>query len=250
MSSTNANPPGPPGKRAGLLESAMIKLFMRSGQVLDIEDVGPAFRIVTIGGEALRKVDWTPGDKLQISLGGWVQRTYTPLDWDAEAGRTRLLLSLDADGPGTQWARTLRKDDACILFGPRKSIDLTRRPSCAVLFGDETSFGLAAALLGALRSTSTRLFFEVSSLAHAQSVLAPLGLEQAQLSVRGVDDAHLAALEEGMLAALQAQPTGNIVLSGKASSIQRLSKRLKRSGIDSSRLQVKAYWAMGKTGLD
>lgn len=250
MSSMNPIPPGPVTRRAGLLESAMRKLFTRSGQVLEIEEVGTAFRLVTIGGQALHGVDWTPGDKVQISLGGWVQRTYTPLDWDAEAGRTRLLLSLDADGPGTEWARTLRKDDVCILFGPRKSIDLTRPPSCALLFGDETSFGLAAALLGSVGPTSARLFFEVSSLAQTQTVLARFGLEQAQLSLRGVGDAHLAALEGEVLAALQAQPTGNIVLSGKASSIQRLSKRLKRSGIDPSRLQVKAYWATGKTGLD
>jgi NAD(P)H-flavin reductase len=110
MSSTNADPPGPPRKRAGLLESTLQKLFTRSGRVLDLENVGTAFRIVTIGGDALRKVDWTPGDKVQVSLGGWVQRTYTPLDWDAKIGRTRLLLSLDADGPGTQWARTLSKE--------------------------------------------------------------------------------------------------------------------------------------------
>jgi ferric-chelate reductase (NADPH) len=249
MSSTNPLRPGLPKKSAGLLESTVLKLFTRSGQVLDIEDVGSAFRIATIGGDALRKADWTPGDKVQVSLGGWVQRTYTPLDWDATIGRTRLLLSLDADGPGTQWARTLRKDDACLLFGPRKSIDLTRLPSCALLFGDETSFGLAAALLGAGRAAGTRLFFEVSSLAETQPVLAQFGL-QAQLSVRSEKDAHLPALEEEVLAALQAQPTGNIVLSGKASSIQRLSKRLKRSGIEASRFQVKAYWATGKTGLD
>jgi ferric-chelate reductase (NADPH) len=231
MSTTNPDPPGLPRKRAGLLESTLQKLFTRSGRVLDIENVGTAFRIVTIGGDALRKVEWTPGDKVQ-------------------SGRTRLLLSLDADGPGTQWARTLSLGDACILFGPRKSIDLTRLPSCALLFGDETSLGLAVALLGTGRSTATRLFFEVSSLSQTRPALAQFGLQHAQLSVRGADDAHLAALEEEVLATLHVRPTGNIVLSGKASSIQRLSKRLKRSGIEPSRLQVKAYWATGKTGLD
>lgn len=67
-------------QRAGLLESAMLKLFTRKGHVLDIKDIGSAFRMVTLGGEALREVEWTPGDKIQIQLGGWVQRTYTPMD--------------------------------------------------------------------------------------------------------------------------------------------------------------------------
>jgi ferric-chelate reductase (NADPH) len=240
----------PSRKRPGLLESAIRKLFTRSGQVLEIEDVGATFRIITVGGEALCKAEWTPGDKVQLQLGSWVQRTYTPIDWDAEAGRMRILAYVHGNGPGADWARTLRKGDACVIFGPRKSIDLTRLRTSAVLFGDETSFGLASALLGALRPSSTRLLFEVASLAQAQPALTHVGLSHAQLHVRGTDDTHLVALEEDLLAQLQAEPTANIVLSGKASSIQRISRLLKRSGIASSRVQSRAYWATGKTGLD
>lgn len=237
-------------KRSGLVESAIRKLFTRSGQVLQIEDVGPTFRIITVGGEGLCKANWTPGDKVQLQLGGWVQRTYTPIDWDAEAGRMTILTYVHGNGPGADWARSLRKDDACVIFGPRKSIDLTRLRTSAFLFGDETSFGLAAALLGALRPASTRLFFEVSSLAQAQPALTHVGLSHTHLHVRRADDTHLVALEEDLLAQLQAEPTSNIVLSGKASSIQRISKLFKRSGIASSRVQTRAYWATGKTGLD
>ena len=249
VNSTNSDPPPAPGKRVSLLESAVRKLFTRSGQVLDIEDVGAAFRIITIGGDELRKTEWTPGDKIQMQLGGWVQRTYTPIDWDAEAGRLRILIYLHATGPGTAWARSLQKAEACVVFGPRKSLDLARLAAPAVLFGDETSFGLAAALLGRAL-LSTQLLLEVSSLALARPALTRLGLEDAQLGVRSADDAHLVALEDQMLAILRAEPSAKIVLSGKASSIQRMSKVLKRSGIDSSRCQAKAYWATGKTGLD
>ena len=241
--------PGTP-KRAGLIESAVLKLFTRGAHVLDIEEVGAAFRLVTLGGEGLREANWTPGDKVQLLLGGWVQRAYTPIDWDAQAGRTRLLIYLHADGPGTRWARALHKGDACAVFGPRKSIDLTRLPAPAILFGDETSFGLAATLVGGARLTNTQLFFEVSSLAQAQPALTRFGLGNAHLGMRGEDDAHLGALGEKMLAALQTEPTANVVLSGKASSIQYLRKLYKQSGIGAGRLRAKVYWATGKTGLD
>jgi ferric-chelate reductase (NADPH) len=250
MTPTNPEPSGPPRKPAGMLESAVLKLFTRGGHVLDIEDVGAAFRLVTIGGDALRNAAWTPGDKVQLQLGGWTQRTYTPIDWDAEAGRMRVLIHLHADGPGTQWARALGKGDACLVFGPRKSLDLTRLSAGAVLFGDETSFGLAAALLGAVRPSSAHLFFEVASPVAAEPALTKFGLNGAHLCVREVNDTHLAALEEPLLAALQAEPTANIVLSGKASSIQHMSKLLKRFKVASGRCQVRAYWATGKTGLD
>jgi ferric-chelate reductase (NADPH) len=84
-------------KHGGLLESTMLKLFTRSSEVVDVGDIGSAFRIATLGGEAPRNVAWTPGDKIyhiQIQLGELVQRTYTPMDWDAEAGRTRILAYL------------------------------------------------------------------------------------------------------------------------------------------------------------
>lgn len=67
-------------KRSGLFESAMVKLFMRSAKVLDVEDIGDHFRLITLGGDPLRNVQWTPGDKIQLQFGGWVQRTYTPMD--------------------------------------------------------------------------------------------------------------------------------------------------------------------------
>lgn len=237
-------------KRASLFESAVLKLFTRNAQVLDIEDIGSAFCIITLGGDALRNVAWTPGDKIQIQLGGWVQRTYTPIDWDAGNGRTRILVYLHSGGPGVQWARTLRKGDTCIVFGSRKSIDLTELAFSAVLFGDETSFGLAAALLGTVQPANTNLFLEVSSLAESQPAIARFGFENAQLGVRAANDAQLTELEEKMLTVLQAQPAANIVLSGNASSIQHMRKLLKRLGIGSNRFQAKAYWAPGKAGLD
>lgn len=232
------------------MEAALLKLFTRSGWVLDIEEIGAGFRILTIGGEQLRNVDWTPGDKVQIQLGGWVQRTYTPIDWDPKSGRMRILTCWYADGPGAAWARSVRKDEMCLIFGPRKSIDLTRLSASAIVFGDETSFGLATALFRTVRPPHATFLFEVSSLVQSEPVLARLGLENAHLVERAADDSHMSALEEQMLAALKAQPSARIVLSGKASSIQRMRKLLKRSGIESSRLQVKAYWALGKTGLD
>lgn len=228
----------------------MLNLFARRGQVLEIEEVGPAFRVITIGSEALRTAEWTPGDKVQISLGGWAMRTFTPIEWDAENGRTRIIVYLHAGGPGAEWARALKKGDECVAMGPRRSLDLTQLATSAILFGDETSIGLASALLSAVRPSSAHLLFEVSSLANAQPALARFGLEHSLLGERAENDEHLDALEERLRTTVEAMPSANIVLSGKASSAQRMRKLLKRLDIPMARLHVKAYWATGKTGLD
>ena len=232
-----------PTRRAGLLESAMQKLFTRQAQVLELKDLGP-YRLVTLGGDALRNVTWSAGDKIQIQLGGWTQRTYTPIDWDADAGRVRILIYLHGDGPGTQWARTLRAGDSCVLFGPRKSIRLAQPQAPLLLFGDETSLGLAAAL------APQQLLLEMSTPLAGAAVLATLGLQHAQLCERASDDAHIAELGNRLLALLQTQPAADIVLSGKASTIQHLTRLLRRQAGLSGQRHSKAYWATGKSGLD
>lgn len=221
----------------------MQKFFTRPAQVLEIDDLGP-YRLLTLGGDALRNVTWSAGDKLQIQLGGWTQRTYTPIDWDADAGRVRILIYLHADGPGTHWARALRAGDSCVVFGPRKSIRLAQPQPPLVFFGDETSVGLAAAL------APQQLLFEISAPAGSSAVLDRLGLQHAQLCERSSDDAHIAELGNRMLALLQAQPTADIVLTGKASTIQHLTRLLRRQAGLSGQRHSKAYWATGKSGLD
>lgn len=241
----------PPLKnRAGMLESAILKLFTRSARVLEIEEIGDAFRIVTLGGEALRDADWTPGDKIQIQLGGWTQRTYTPMGWDAEGGRTRILVYLHAGGPGARWARTLRKGDDCVVFGPRRSVRLASPPSAVIVFGDETSLGLAAALADQMAAPTVVGLFEVSQPGDTAAALERLEIQGATLCPRLEDDGHFTELEARLAALLRAHPEADIILSGRAGAIQRVGKLLKQENVAAGRRQSKAYWAPGKTGLD
>jgi NADPH-dependent ferric siderophore reductase len=116
-----------------------------------------------------------------------------------------------------------------------------------LLFGDETSFALAAALREHFGSHMT-CTFEASDVEESRIVLGLVGLDGATLIERSANDAHLvtAAAEVARLAT----STVCFILTGKASSIQQVSRALKASGVASSRVQAKAYWASGKAGLD
>jgi ferric-chelate reductase (NADPH) len=229
----------------------MQRLFSRNARVVASEDLNAMFRILTLGGDALKEVQWTPGDKIQIQLGGWVQRTYTPLDWDPAQGLTRILAFLHGDGPGTQWAREARVDDDCTFFGPRRSIDLTQLQAPAILFGDETSFGLAAVLKNRVSAQHrVDMVFEVSTPVESRSVIERLGLGEVHTSTRAQNDAHLAGIEDRIRALLDARQPMQFVLTGKSTSIQRIRRWLRQHGSASPRFQNKAYWAPGKKGLD
>ena len=235
----------PPGR----VTQTLLRWLMRPARVTAVETLSPHFRLVDLEGEALRNVAWTIGQKVQVAIGsGLSARTYTPMSWHSDKGRTRMLTFSHGDGPGSRWASSLREGDSCQFFGPRRSLDLSGLESPVVLFGDETSFGLAAALSAGPQTRSAIHVLEASNVAESRLVLGAIGLDQATVIERVADDAHLAKAEAELvrLAASGAQ----FVLTGKASSIQRVRRALKTAGVASSRLNTKPYWAPGKAGLD
>lgn len=244
--------PGSRGASAtspGRLGKAITRLFMKHADVSAIEDIAPRFRLVTLEGTALRGVTWSPGQKLQIAMGSpFVARTYTPIDWDPVAGRTRFLGFAHGDGPGSEWLLNLGLGDGCEVFGPRSSLDADRAAPPLALFGDETSLGLAYALVTARLAKAIHCYFEVEDADSSRRVLERLGLDDATLVVKHDDARNLQPLGE----ALDAFGTAgaSFVLTGQAGTIQRLRHRLKDQGVASTRIFSKAYWAPGKRGLD
>jgi ferric-chelate reductase (NADPH) len=236
----------PPLASPGRVTRTLLRWLMRSARVDAVETLSPHFRLVYLEGEALRNVAWTAGQKVQVSMGsGLSARTYTPMSWDADSGRTRMLTFTHGDGPGSRWATDLREGDTCQFFGPRRSLDLSGLESPVVLFGGETSFGLAAALRDYPQANGAIHVFEASDVAESRPVLEAIGLDAPALID---DDVHLAAAEAEVL---RLAATGaHFVLTGKASSIQRISLALKAVGVVSARVKTKAYWAQGKVGLD
>ncbi|MGY8707719.1 siderophore-interacting protein [Bradyrhizobium sp. 18BD] len=227
----------------------LLRWLMRSVRVTAVETLSPRFRLIELEGEALKDVAWTAGQKIQVAMGaGLSARTYTPMSWDTGRGRTRLLAFAHGDGPGSRWVSGLRTGDACQFFGPRHSLDLAGLEAPVVVFGDETSFGVAAALRNNLQAGGALHMFEATDIAESRQALDAINLREARLIARSTSENHLATVEAEMLrlAANGAQ----FVLTGKASSIQRISRALKAAGVASSRIKAKAYWAPGKTGLN
>ena len=240
-----------PGRPAqpGRVTRTLLKWLMKPARVAAADALSPRFRLISFDGDELSGATWSPGDKVKVAMGGGLStRTYTPMSWDADRGGTQILAFSHGDGPGSHWASNLRVGDTCQFFGPRRSIDLSGLETPAVLFGDETSFGLAHAFRNSPQGAGVSLIFETSNLAESRSVLDAIGLGDASLFERVAGDAHL--VEIGAELARHASASAQFILTGKASSIQNISRALKVAGVGSARLSVKAYWASGKTGLD
>ncbi|MFV0623796.1 siderophore-interacting protein [Sphingomonas sp. ac-8] len=237
------------GRAPGRVSQALIRLLMRRATVAATERLTEGFTLLTLEGTALRDVAWTPGQKIQVAMGSaFVARTYTPIVWNAAAGRTCILGFDPGEGPGARWLRHAAVGDACDLLGPRASVDLRRLPGPIALFGDETAIGLGHALRHQHPHSAVRCHFEVGDEAAARDVLRCMDLDDAALFDRRADEAHLEAVE-ALLPALDAGGA-TFVLTGRAGMVQRLHRALKRHAVPRGRILTKVYWAPGKTGLD
>ena len=239
-----------PSETDGWLSRTLARWLMRQAMVASVETLSDRFRLIGLEGEGLRAAAWRPGEKIQVKVGGGLTaRTYTPISWDACVGSTSILAWLHGEGPGSAWVRSLAPGQACQFIGPRASLDIADLKPLFVLFGDETSFGLASSLAGLRPHDAKNAFlFEVTSADECAPVLGRLRVE-ASLFERRAGDTHLEGVET-QIERYAAAADVRFVLTGKAQSIQRIRRTLKGAGVGSARIFAKAYWAPGKAGLD
>lgn len=250
MSSSRFAAPSPDAPQPGLIERTFTRLFLRPVRVIAATSLSTHFRFIDLEGAAFEGHRWSPGQKLQIKAGGTFEaRTYTPASLDVARGVMRIVAFAHGEGPGSEWVRRTRPGDEQQVFGPRRSLELEPLPASTILFGDETSFGLAASLCGSdAPGQGVRAVFEVNAIAESRQVLDALGVQPLALMERRADDSHIGELLAAMVPPMDGST--HYVLTGKAASIQQVSRALKAQGVEARRIKAKAYWAPEKTGLD
>lgn len=238
-----------------LITQVLGRLLFDDGRVIDVQTPAPAYRRITLEIPAWRGKRFEPGSNFRIAQPGPELRTYTLLALDPATGQAETLLHLHGQGPGSAWGEAVRTGDTVQVFGPepsRRAKRLAEARIPTVVFGDETSFGIASMARGFAASLA---IFEVSDVAAAQAVLSTLGLESALLIERRPDGVHLAQVTETLRLTLQQLSVSapgtavELVLTGQAQSIQAVRTRLRAAGVNATQT-VKPHWAVGKTGLD
>jgi ferric-chelate reductase (NADPH) len=225
------------------ISDGISRLIFRELQIKERRVLSPHFLRMKLSGA--KGASFTPGDKLQLRVAATAMRTYTPFAFDASAGTFELLVYLHGEEPGTHWARNTAEGSRAFGLGPRGSLDL---PGTApiVLFGDETSFAVTRALRDA--GASVEAVYEVRDRQESSAALADLGLARHTLVTVAPNDAHLGEVHAAL--AKLARADVRLALTGKAQSIQALRSRWKAQPLPFAKQKTKAYWSVGKRGLD
>lgn len=225
------------------------RLLFRELRVTTTRAIAARFRRIDLASDELQRVSFGAGDKIQLMVGDGETRTFSPFAFDGARGAMSLLVHLHGEAsPGALWGKQAAVGDRVRAFGPRGSLPLTTMQGPVVLFGDETSFGVARALLehrGDGRDLS--FVFETTDVDSAAAALEHLELPRE--SVVALENVPQQA-EAKIRGALERHPNAHLVLTGRAPSIQALRAAFKQRPMAHSGQRVRAYWAPGKRGLD
>lgn len=246
--------PDAAGGAPGLFESALLKVMAHEARVSAVHALSPRFRLVSLRGEALRRVAHVPGDKVQVRVAGMAFRTFTPFRLGEGDDALELLGFVRDAAPAGDWLGAVAPGDRCHMLGPRRSVDLAAIDRSTVFVGDETSLGLALALCGTpLGGLDTHFIFEVADAVEVRGVLEAMGrgmLRHASLVERRPDGSHLQEVEASLKRYAGADSFRQYVLSGRSLTLQRLQRVLKAAGARPSQILAKAHWAPGRIALD
>ncbi|EKJ87576.1 NADPH-dependent ferric siderophore reductase [Leptospira meyeri] len=228
---------------------SVFSIFLTQTKISKIERLTNTFVLIEMSGKKLKESKWVPGGKVQIDVGNFTYRTYTPINVDKVEGKLSLLCYHRNESPASHWINALKVGNPCEVFGPRESLDFSNLEGDAILFGDETSFGIAKVLQNKVGKKSN-IFFELTSVETSKETLEKLGVTGQRMIERSPDSSHLQKIAKEISDHISQISDTKIFLTGRASSIQQVRNYLKNSGIPTNKIKVRAYWADGKIGLD
>lgn len=208
-------------------------------EVVHNQRLTPSVARLVFEGAGLEGVNWTPGDKVKLGAEGAFLKSYTPMSVERQTGRMEIIFHLHGQGPASRWAASAAPGDRAVYLGPARSMPFTTDVSWARFHGDETTLGLARALIDALEpgvEVAGGIELARPDLAAVQALELPL----AAVERRG---AHgVAALEHASTVPI-GDGRGVIWLSGHADSVRALRDHYRARGVDPSDICVKPYWS-------
>jgi NADPH-dependent ferric siderophore reductase len=207
-------------------------------EVVDIRDLAPHVRSITVASTDLVGFGYAPGQDVMIEFPGEersVRRRYTIRRADPAAGMADLEFELHgAGGLATRWAAGAEIGDRLAAIGPRGAVTL-RAGLSHVFVVDDSAFPAACAMLEALPPEATATVLLVTP--HGPlSRPGPSGVASTRQFF--IEQAELPA----MIRMLGLEPPVSAYVNGERDLVRTAVDLLDAAGIDKTLIASKAYW--------
>jgi NADPH-dependent ferric siderophore reductase len=227
-------------------------------EVVDVSEVGPDFRRMTLTAPGLDGFRYTAGQDLMFRVpwrdGAVINRRYTIRGFDASRAQLTVDVSLHGAGPGTDWVRRAGVGDQIDAIGPRGKVTPRVEADWHLFVADDTGVPGALAMIESLAATSkVRAVLEVDSHDDEQEPggAANPGLEIVWVHRSGRSEPGDSALLRDALVALELPAgDGQAYVAAESAVVRDLQALLIERGLRSDQVSAKAYWRRGLPNAD
>jgi len=212
--------------------------------VLTTSSISAHIKIIRFQGD-LSKWNFQIGYAHVIRVSDTEYRNYTVAHYDIKAGVFDVVFHLHGNGVGCQYIDALERGDEIYISSPRGHKVYDPGVQKQVIFGDETSLGLACSFLSVLKNHQYQFYFELDK----ENINVPqlLGIENCTVFPRkGL------FLNEKWINDLPVFNSGewkdaNFILTGNVNSVRTFRKVVKTA--TKGKVFSQGYWLEGKKGL-
>lgn len=214
-------------------------------KVIETFYITPTIKKIRFQGN-ISKMDFVLGGASVIRVSETEYRNYTIAYHNIEMGILEIIFHIHGNGKGSQYINTLKIGDELYISSPRGREAYNPKLKQHLIFGDETSLGLACSLLPILKQNQHyfQFYFELDE----ENKNAPkvLGLENYTVFPKNIlfrSEKWISDLP--VFKTLDWQAT-QFILTGNVQSVQTIRKVLKKN---SGKIFSQGYWLEGKKGL-
>jgi len=214
--------------------------------ILEADYITPAIKKIRFQGD-ISKMSFLIGGASVIRVSDTDHRNYTVASYDIKKGILEMIFHIHGNGVGSRYIDTLKTGDELFISIPRGRAVYDPKVKRYLIFGDETSLGLACSFLHSLKRNEHdfHFYFELDEANRDAPQL--LGLENFTVFPKNGLFNNEKWIKDLPVFQAAGWEAAKFVLTGNARSVQAFRKVFKN--IATGKVFTQGYWLEGKKGL-
>ena len=185
---------------------------------------------------------WTEIPYIKFKVASFTYRDYTPSGWDAETSTCTIFIDAAHNGPGSNWAKQLKKNDTVSYFKIGTTHQVAESTSAVIALGDESSLGHMLALQQMVMPAARFSGAVVMGNDDHRSQFREFFRSPLQTVKRDDTYGHH-SLIQWVISQQYALENTVFYLTGNNIMVSQMKKMLKLQGYNSNQIKAKGFWS-------